>query len=221
MRRAGQDASHLVAAAMGALALGYCGGDGPPGPAAPADPSASTSMISSSCAKLPPGRTDAPCGAGTSEFLGDVERAVRTLQSEQRSVFDGEQVLSVGAYYVGVIQILDRQGLCADSAGDELGVTADGRSNEQFDILSASRLAARPGPRRLHDGPRRDPDRNGLLRQVRRRGDRAQERLERVERAVRRQLPGPLHPDGRRHLPRKLLPGGILKNSLAQAAPAP
>jgi hypothetical protein len=178
-------------------------------------------MISSSCAKLPPGRTDAPCGAGTSEFLGDVERAVRTLQSEQRSVFDGEQVLSVGAYYVGVIQILDRQGLCADSAGDELGVTADGRSNEQFDILSASRLAARPGPRRLHDGPRRDPDRNGLLRQVRRRGDRAQERLERVERAVRRQLPGPLHPDGRRHLPRKLLPGGILKNSLAQAAPAP
>ena len=56
-------------------------------------------MISSSCAKLPPGRTDAPCGAETSEFLGDVERAVRTLQSEQRSVFDGEQVLSVGSEF--------------------------------------------------------------------------------------------------------------------------
>jgi hypothetical protein len=51
----------------------------------------------------------------------------------------------VGAYYVGLIKILDRQGLCADTEGEELGVATNSGYNEQFDVLT-SRSTVRFGP---------------------------------------------------------------------------
>ena len=103
-----------------------------PTPAPTADP-----PVSASCAKLPPGDPNPRCNPDVSEYQVIVDRAIRTLQGEQPAIFEGDQVLSVGAYYVGLIKILDRQGLCASTEGEELGVTDRASSNEQFDILSA------------------------------------------------------------------------------------
>ena len=49
---------------------------------------------------------------------------LRPIGVEQPQLFDADNVTqSVGAYYVGLIKILDRQGLCAYYDGEELGVT--------------------------------------------------------------------------------------------------
>jgi hypothetical protein len=138
----------LVVVATGALALGHCGGggsaDGPTGPPVPpvttptpTPTPTSDPPISQSCAKLPAGNPNAPCHPDTSEYQTIVDRAIRTLQGEQPAIFDGDQVLSIGAYYVGLIKVLDREGLCAGTDGEELGVTDRASSNEQFDVLSA------------------------------------------------------------------------------------
>ncbi len=149
MKQAGRGSFGAWMVAAFALTFGYCGGDGGPGagPVGPTVPPVTNPTptpgptpdppVSSSCAKLPTGSTTSPCRPEASEYLDTVEKAIRTLQGEQPSIFDGDQVLSVGAYYVGVIKVLDRQGLCADTDGEELGVTDRASSNEQFDILSA------------------------------------------------------------------------------------
>ena len=149
MKRAGSRSVGLVLVATCALALGHCGGGGsgagPTGPPTPppvttptpAPTPTSDPPISQSCAKLPAGNPNAPCHPDASEYQEIVDRAIRTLQGEQPAIFDGDQVLSIGAYYVGLIKVLDRQGLCADTEGEELGVTDRASSNEQFDVLSA------------------------------------------------------------------------------------
>jgi hypothetical protein len=93
--------------------------------------------ISSSCTKLPVGNANAPCRAENPEYVDVVYQAIRTLQTEQSFIFDGDEVKSVGAYYVELIKVLDRQGLCAETDGEELGVTDGSSSNEQYDVLTA------------------------------------------------------------------------------------
>jgi len=142
----------LVLVAVGALALGDCGGGGSgggptgppippvttptPTPAPPADP-----PVSESCAQLPAGDPKARCQTQASQYQKTVDGAIRTLQAEQPAIFEGDRVLSVGAYYVGLIKVLDREGLCAVHDGEELAVTRSGSSNEQFDVLSAKSQA--------------------------------------------------------------------------------
>jgi hypothetical protein len=134
--------------AIGALALGYCGGGSPAGPVAPTAPPVTQPTptpaptpdppISASCARLPVGNANAPCRAESPEYVDVVYNAIRTLQTEQSFIFDGDEVESVGAYYVELIKVLDRQGLCAETDGEELGVTDGSSSNEQYDVLSAT-----------------------------------------------------------------------------------
>jgi hypothetical protein len=101
--------------------------------------------LSASCNKLPPGTPSAACRIEPSDYQTIVDRSIRTLQAEQPAIFEGDQVLSVGQYYVGLIKVLDRQGICAVFDGEELAVTDRPTSNEQFHVLtSASR--ARFGP---------------------------------------------------------------------------
>jgi hypothetical protein len=139
----------------GALALGSCGGGSsgsptqppvtlPPAPTPSPTPSSDPS-VSLSCAKLPPGNPNAPCQVQSSEYQALVDKAIRTLQAQQPSIFDGDQVLSVGAYYVGLIKVLDQQGLCAVNDGEELAVTDTPDMNEQFHVLT-SQNRARFGP---------------------------------------------------------------------------
>ena len=151
-------ASRLVGLALvglGTVALSVCGGGGssPSGPAQPTAPPVATptpappasSVLSASCAKLPLGSLTSSCKTDAPDFQAQVDEAIRTLQGEQPQLFVGDQVLSVGAYYVGLIKILDRQGLCAATEGEELGVAKTASYNEQYDVLS-SKNTARFGP---------------------------------------------------------------------------
>jgi hypothetical protein len=155
MKRTGR-VLELTFLGFGALALGYCGGGGSgTGPVTPTPPPVTTPTptplptadppISQSCAKLPAGNPNSGCRPEGPEYVDIVERAIRTLQAEQPAIFDGDQVLSVGAYYVGLIKVLDREGLCAETDGEELGVTNRASSNEQYDVLTATNRA-RFGP---------------------------------------------------------------------------
>jgi hypothetical protein len=145
----------LALVGFGALALNMCGGGGssPSGPAQPTAPTVATptplptpdSVLSTSCAKLPVGALTPSCKFETSDFQADVDEAIRTLQREQPQIFQADQVLSPGAFYVGLIKILDRKGLCAATEGEELGVAKDASYNEQYDVLSA-KGGARFGP---------------------------------------------------------------------------
>jgi hypothetical protein len=155
MGTTGRRAAGAALTVLGALALGHCGGDSGGGPTAPPTPPpiAATPTpaptadppLSQSCAKMPVGSTSTRCDPEGSEYQSVVDKAIRTLQAEQPQLFNGDQVLSEGAYYVGLIQILDRQGLCASTDGEELGVTDSASSNEQFDVISAQGRA-RFGP---------------------------------------------------------------------------
>lgn len=155
MTTVGSRAAGLALVALGTLAIGHCGGGSGSGPITVPTPPVSTPTptpaptaeppLSASCAKLPPGASNPPCNPGSPEYQQVVDQAIRTLQAEQPAIFSGDEVLSVGAYYVGVIKILDRQGLCASTEGEELGVTDSASSNEQYDILSAQNRA-RFGP---------------------------------------------------------------------------
>jgi hypothetical protein len=145
----------LTLVGFGALALNSCGGGGssPSGPVQPTAPPVATptpvptpeSGLSASCAKLPVGTVTASCKTDEPDFQADVDEAIRTLQREQPQIFHADEVLSSGAFYVGLIKILDRKGLCAATDGEELGVARTSSYNEQYDVLS-SRGGARFGP---------------------------------------------------------------------------
>ena len=152
-RRGAGLAMLVVAASLGVVFCGGGGGAGNP----PTQPSVPTTTptpvatatpeppISASCAKLPAGKAEPDCRSDSPDFQEQVDAAIRTLQAEQPQIFNGTVVLSVGAYYVGLIKVLDREGLCADTNGEELGVARSAGYNEQYDVLTA-RSEARFGP---------------------------------------------------------------------------
>ena len=159
MTMAQKRASAIVWMVFAALALGRCGGGrssaGPTQPQVPTPttptptpaPTPSTDPpVSLTCAKLPPGNPNSPCRMEASEYQDVVDRAIRTLQAEQPAIFNGgDEVLSTGAYYVGLIKVLDRQGICAVNDGEELAVTDRASSSEQFHVLTSANRA-RFGP---------------------------------------------------------------------------
>jgi hypothetical protein len=141
--------SGLVVAGLAVITLSVCGGGGDSGegPTAPAPPVAQPTPepaptpepeLSASCRALPLGNPSVPCRQEVATFQSEVDNAIRRLQAEQPEIFgDGNNVLAVGAYYVGLIRILDEEGLCAYYDGEELGVTNTGDYNDQYDILTA------------------------------------------------------------------------------------
>ncbi len=148
----------LAVAVSLVLGLSACGGGGSSGsndnPTVPApvpeptpDPEPTPEpLLSASCLKLPLGDPTAACPQEQPTFLEEVDGAIFTLLAEQPELFDADNVTrSVGAYYLGLIEILDRQGLCAYYDGEELGVTDSAAFNDQFDILTAKNRV-RTGP---------------------------------------------------------------------------
>lgn len=112
-----------------------------PTPVAAADP-----PVSKSCQQIGWGTlTNVRCPMETAGFQKDVDDAIRTLQRERPDIFNGNFIDKVGAYYVGLIKILDQKGICAGFDGEELAVKVDNTYNEQYDIETASGLA-RFGP---------------------------------------------------------------------------
>jgi hypothetical protein len=131
-----------------ALLTSACGGNSqppssgnPPGPVAPAPtpPSAATPEppLSASCARLGDGDPKASCRADSPTFLAEVSDAIDTLRRERPELFDGNVVRNVGAYYVGIIRILDRRGICGGFDGEELAVKNTDDFSDQYDVLTA------------------------------------------------------------------------------------
>ena len=74
-----------------------------------------------------------------------MDDAIRTLQGQQPGIFNDNSVLSVGQYYVGLIKILDRKGLCAVFDGEELAVTNTSAYSDQYAVMTSKQLV-RFGP---------------------------------------------------------------------------
>jgi hypothetical protein len=146
-----EPAWRAVTVVLAAITLSVCGGGGnsgsPSAPTVPVTPIPTPTptiaptgepSLSASCQRLPPANpTPNSCRTEEATFLTDVLDAIDTLRREQPGIFDGDNVVNVGAYYVGLIRILDRKGLCADFDGDELGVTNTKDYNDLFDVLTA------------------------------------------------------------------------------------
>ena len=157
LRRFALRAGGLLLVAGVLATFSTCGGGsasrGPTTPGIPVTPSPTPTPaptpdppLSASCARIGPGDPNAACGSGRETFLSDVEEAISTLQSEHPAIFAGDQIVNLGAYYVGLIKILDREGLCAAFDGEELGVKNSNNFSDVFK-LHTSRGLLRTGPK--------------------------------------------------------------------------
>jgi hypothetical protein len=143
----------LSIAALALLTLNVCGGGkgSPSGPTTPQTPAAPTPTpsptpdppVSLSCTRLPTGAANPSCGVETPVFMADIDKAINTLQGQRPDIFVGDTVVKVGAYYVGIIELLDKEGICAIFGGEELGVKSSNAFSESYDILTAKNQVRR------------------------------------------------------------------------------
>jgi hypothetical protein len=144
----------VVLSVVALIFLNVCGGDTPSRPVAgpsppvnpePPPPPTPDPPLSASCQRIGRGAPAQKCPMERATFQQEVDDAILTLQSEQPGIFNGNRILSTGAYYVGLIRILDRRGICAGFDGEELAVKTDNSFNDQYDIETSTRLV-RIGP---------------------------------------------------------------------------
>jgi hypothetical protein len=137
-------ATALVPVAV-ALVLASCGGgskgDSPTVPAVPTPTPVAVPTpeppLSTSCERLPLGSATAACRGEAASFFAEVVDAIDTLKSERPEYFRGDTVLNRGGYYVGLIRVLDREGLCAAYDGEELAVKNTNDFSDQYKVLTS------------------------------------------------------------------------------------
>ena len=135
----------IAALALAALTLGTCGGGGkgdtPTVPAVPTPTPVAVPTpeppLSASCERLALGAANARCRGESASFLGEVIDAIDTLGSEHPEYFRGDTVVNLPGYYVGLIRILDREGLCAAYDGEELAVKNTNDFSDQYKVLTS------------------------------------------------------------------------------------
>jgi hypothetical protein len=160
MRVATRFLIHLPVAVFALAVLPSCGKDksptaGTPSPVPTAAPTPTPSPTPSlpgmaSCTRIGLGRDGGNlCDRRGSTFEGDVVQAIRELQSEQPQIFEdspgGVIVRSPGQFYVGIIEKLDKKGLCGGFDSEELQVKASNEFNDQY-ALRTSRGFLRTDP---------------------------------------------------------------------------
>jgi hypothetical protein len=104
-----------------------------PTPAPVTDP-----RITKSCARLGPGSKNCKCSLERPVYQDDVNAAILKLINERPDIFEGFNVVKVGAYYVGVLNNLDQQGICGYFDGDEILTKKEDGFSEHYDILSGT-----------------------------------------------------------------------------------
>ena len=150
------------AASFLAAALLACGGGS--SPSTPSTPPATTPPatlpptpvdppLSASCNRLNLGTASGKekCGPESPNFFDDLDRSIDTVIAQRPDIFDlnqfagpgGYKVLSEGAFFVAVIQDLDKQGLCGGIYGEELAVTNINDYSDNFDIIDAKHYIRR------------------------------------------------------------------------------
>jgi len=89
------------------------------------------------------------CDMSGPTFQAEVEQAMAELQREQPSIFEdspgGLVIASPGRFYVGLIEKLDKKGICAGFDSEELQVKNTNDFNDQY-ALRTSRGFLRTGP---------------------------------------------------------------------------
>jgi len=134
-----------------AVAFVKCGsksttGPTPPGSATSTAPAATQPPTTTApaaprslCQRLAPVNPErARCSRTSPAFLGAVDGAIAKVMAQNPSLFQGTRILSVGSYYVKVIESLNADGFCAAFDGEELQIREQDDMNEQYDISSAT-----------------------------------------------------------------------------------
>ncbi len=149
MRLFRNDACRTAATAAAALTMTFCGGGSkggsPTQPVAIATPTATPTPaptyqpLSASCARLPLGSPKFTCNGAGASFMTEVNDAIDTLRAQHPEYFNaaGDRIVNVGAYYVGIIRLLDKQNLCAAFDGEELMVKNSADFNDQYKIQTS------------------------------------------------------------------------------------
>lgn len=154
-----RQATALAAAVLVSL-LAACGSDDdnpgentppstPPATTAPTAPPPPSPNLpgQASCTRIGLGTLNSNCPRDTPTFLTQIDRALDELLAEQPGIFEpnanGHRVLSPGRLYVGVIEKLDRQGICADFDGEELQVKNNNSFNDQYHLVTSGFILRR------------------------------------------------------------------------------
>jgi len=153
-------ASAAPALLVTAVLVGACGGGGSPTapPSATPPPAATTSPtpppVMSACQRIGVGTGSGQgCPVESAAFLDQVEAAMDQLIREKPQIFNIDEpngpgsyrIASVGQYYVGLLERLDRAGLCADFDGEALEVKSSHAFNDQYDVQTSNNFMLR-GP---------------------------------------------------------------------------
>jgi len=81
------------------------------------------------------------CDQSGETFMADVQQAIAELQHEQPQIFEdspgGLLIASPGQFYVGIINKLDKKGLCAGFDSEELQVKNNNDFNDQFALRTS------------------------------------------------------------------------------------
>jgi hypothetical protein len=153
--------SRALPLAVSLLLVACGGGDRTPG--TPTSPAAATPTPpvavtppppdpfpgASSCGRIGLGSDRYECREEAASFLGEVRAAIDELVREKPGLFQqtdiGLQVQSRGQFYVGIIEKLDRKGLCAAFDGEELGVKSDNSFNDQYHLVTSASIVRQGG----------------------------------------------------------------------------
>ena len=151
-----------IAAALPCVLIAYlaaCGGgdtpNNPPPPSAPAPSAAPTTAPppsptlpgQASCSRIGFGTLNANCPRSGAFHQAQVEQAIDMVLQQQPEIFAnhplGKQVLSPGRLLVGVIENLDRMGICAGFDGEELQVKTSNELNDQYHLITSNFILRR------------------------------------------------------------------------------
>jgi len=139
----------LAMVACCGLLASVCGGGGSKSPSSPGvpvptpvaptpTPVPTNAPLSQTCVKLGPGTAKATCNPQPPDFMAEVSGAIRTMQGEHPEMFNGDHVLNTGAYAVGFIKQLDKDGYCASTDdGLEYSIKHDNGYSEEYSILAS------------------------------------------------------------------------------------
>ncbi|HVO11224.1 MAG TPA: hypothetical protein VMX54_10840 [Vicinamibacteria bacterium] len=127
----------------------FCGGGGKGGsptqpvpiatPTPTPTPAPTYQPLSASCARLPLGSAKYRCDGSGSSFMSEVNDAIDTVRAQHPEYFNaaGDRIVNVGAYYVSIIRLLDKQNLCATFDGEELLVKNSPDFSDQYKIQTS------------------------------------------------------------------------------------
>lgn len=149
----------LPATLLAVSLLPGCGGSDSPSAAPTPAPTAAPTPVPvptpnlpgmASCSKLPMGtEVGVRCDMSGPTFQTELEQAVAEVRRDQPNIFretsGGTFITSPGRFFVGVIENLDKKGLCAGFDTEEIQIKNSNAFNDQFH-LRTSRGFLRFGP---------------------------------------------------------------------------